>query len=85
MPVKVYTLPNCVQCETTKKYLAKYDVPFTEVNLAEDKKAYEHVRSLGYSQAPVVEAGDQHWSGFSYSRLENVRKHHHSEGKEPKA
>jgi glutaredoxin-like protein NrdH len=32
--------------------------------VVEDPAAHEYVKSLGYLQAPVVVAGDTHWSGF---------------------
>lgn len=67
--VTVYTLPACVQCESTKKYLANKDVPFEVVDLSEDATAMEMVKSLGYQAAPVVVAGEDHWSGFRPDKL----------------
>lgn len=64
MSVVVYTLPNCVQCESTKKLLTRQEVDFKVIDLSEDASAMEMVRSLGYQAAPVVIAGDEHWSGF---------------------
>lgn len=68
--VTVYTLPSCVQCETTKSYLKKNSIEFKEVNLADDPEATEYVKQLGYASAPIVVAQDDHWSGF---RLEKLR------------
>ena len=68
--VTVYTLPSCVQCESTKKYLAKMDIPFETVDLAEDEIAMDLVRSLGYQAAPVIVSGDSHWSGFRPDKLD---------------
>lgn len=68
--VTVYTLPSCVQCESTKKYLAKMDIPFKTVDLAEDEVAMDLVRSLGYQAAPVIVSGDSHWSGFRPDKLD---------------
>lgn len=67
--VTVYTLPACVQCDSTKRYLKKNLVEFKEVDLSADANAMEHVRELGYTQAPVVEIGDEHWSGFRMDQL----------------
>lgn len=65
MSVTVYTLPNCVQCEQTKKYLMKNDVTFNVIPLdGEDSGPLNLVQSLGYAAAPVIIAGDDHWSGF---------------------
>jgi glutaredoxin-like protein NrdH len=67
--VTVYTLPSCVQCESTKKYLAKIDVPFQTIDLTEDAEAMDMIKGLGYQAAPVVIAGDAHWSGFRPDKL----------------
>jgi glutaredoxin-like protein NrdH len=68
--VTVYTLPSCVQCESTKKYLAKIDVPFSVVDLTEDESAMDLVKTLGYQAAPVVVSGKSHWSGFRPDKLD---------------
>ena len=64
MSVTVYTLPSCVQCESTKKLLARKEIAFDVVDLSEDESAMQMVKSLGYASAPVVIAGDKHWAGF---------------------
>lgn len=67
--VTVYTLPACVQCESTKKFLKKNDVPFEVVDLSQDENAMSLVKNLGYQAAPVVVAGEKHWSGFQPDKL----------------
>ena len=69
--VTIYTLPACVQCESTKRYLAKKGVEFQEINMNEDAEALDKIRDMGYSQAPVVVAGESTWSGF---RLDSLQK-----------
>jgi glutaredoxin-like protein NrdH len=64
MTVTVYTLPSCVQCDSTKKLLTKNEIAFDVVDLSADETAMEMVKSLGYASAPVVIAGDKHWAGF---------------------
>ena len=64
MSVTVYTLPSCVQCNSTKKWLDQRSVSYNVIDLSEDETAMELVRTLGYQAAPVVVAGDDHWSGF---------------------
>lgn len=70
--VTVYTLPSCVQCESTKKYLAKIDVEYNVVDLSEDATAMDMIKTLGYQAAPVVIAGDDHWSGFRPDKLNSL-------------
>lgn len=62
--ITVYTKPACVQCHATFKALDKNGLDYKIVNIADDTAARDYVMSLGYLQAPVVVAGEQHWSGF---------------------
>lgn len=63
-PVIVYTKPGCVQCNATTRELNKRGVTYETRDVTRDNAAYERVIGLGYQQAPVVEAGARHWSGF---------------------
>jgi len=69
MSITVYTLPSCVQCESTKKVLDKNNLEYSVVDLSTDATAYEMVKTLGYQAAPIVIAGDDHWSGFRPDKL----------------
>lgn len=69
MSITVYTLPSCVQCESTKKVLDKNNLEYSVVDLSTDEKSYEMVKALGYQAAPIVIAGDDHWSGFRPDKL----------------
>lgn len=64
MSVTVFTTPFCVQCEQTKKVFTKNSIEFSTVDVSQDEVALEMIKTLGYSAAPVVIAGDSHWSGF---------------------
>lgn len=64
MSVTVYSKPACVQCDATYRALDKRGIEYSIVDISQDVEALEMVRSLGYLQAPVVIAGDSHWSGF---------------------
>lgn len=69
MTVTVYTKPACVQCNATYKALAKQGIEYNLVDITESPEAREYVMALGYLQAPVVVAGDEHWSGFRPDRI----------------
>lgn len=71
--VKVYSLPSCVQCESTKRVLKSIDVEFEEIDMSQDPIALEMVRSLGYTSAPVVISGEDHWSGFRMDRIKALK------------
>ncbi|SDD42804.1 glutaredoxin-like protein NrdH [Paracoccus isoporae] len=64
MSITVYSKPACVQCTATTRALQARGIEFDVVDLTQDEDAYAHVSDLGYRQAPVVIAGDSHWSGF---------------------
>lgn len=72
--VTVYSLPNCVQCDSTKRLLTRNEVSFTEVDLSQDSEAAAMVRELGYNAAPVVMSGEDHWSGFRPDKLATLSK-----------
>lgn len=67
--VTVYTLPACVQCDSTKRLLTRNSIEYQEVDLSQDADAMAMVRGLGYTAAPIVVAGDDHWSGFRPDKL----------------
>nr|WP_282922355.1 glutaredoxin-like protein NrdH [Mobiluncus sp. Marseille-Q7826] len=69
MSITLYTKPNCVQCNATKRALDKQGLDYETVDLTEDVNALDHIKSLGFQQAPVVFAGDDAWSGFRPDKI----------------
>ncbi len=67
--ITVYTKPACVQCNATYKALDKQGVAYNVIDISEDTEARDYVMALGYLQAPVVVAGNEHWSGFRPDRI----------------
>ncbi len=67
--IVVYTKPACVQCNATYKALDKQGLWYDVVDISLDDEARDYVMALGYLQAPVVVAGDEHWSGFRPDRI----------------
>ena len=70
--ITVYTKPACVQCNATYKALDKAGIAYEKVDISIDDEAREYVLGLGYLQAPVVVAGDEHWSGFRPDRIKAI-------------
>ncbi|MBT2270664.1 glutaredoxin-like protein NrdH [Rhodococcus qingshengii] len=64
MAITVYTKPACVQCNATYRALDKAGIEYAVIDITENAQARDYVMSLGYLQAPVVVAGENHWSGF---------------------
>ena len=69
MAITIYTLPDCVQCETTKTYLQKYQLAYESVDLSIHPDEFTRITSMGYDRVPVVISGDEHWQGFRPDKL----------------
>lgn len=69
MSITVYTKPQCVQCDATKRALNKAGIAYDVVDVTEDADALAKVKALGYVQAPVVVNGEDHWGGFRPDRI----------------
>ena len=63
MTITVYSKPACVQCTATTRALDARGLDYQLIDLTQDADAMEMVMSLGYRQAPVVVAGEEHWAG----------------------
>jgi glutaredoxin-like protein NrdH len=72
MTVTVYTKPACVQCNATYKALDKQGIAYEKVDISLDDEARDYVMSMGYLQAPVVVAGNDHWSGYRPDRIRSL-------------
>lgn len=70
--ITVYTRPGCGPCLATKRALDKAGLGYAVVDISQDDGARDYVRALGYQQAPVVVAGDDHWSGFRLERIKSI-------------
>ena len=73
MSVIIYTLPACVQCDTSKRLMKRLGIEFEEVDLTKDEAAAEMVKGLGYTAAPVIVAGSVHWSGFRMEMINGLK------------
>ena len=69
MAITIYSKPNCVQCTATYRAMDKAGLSYETVDISLDAQALEQVKSLGYAQAPVVVAGEDHWSGFRPDKI----------------
>ena len=69
MTITVYSKPRCPQCDATYRILNKQGIDYRSIDVTEDIDALEYIKGLGYQQAPVVAAGDSHWSGFRPDRI----------------
>ena len=72
MAITVYSKPSCVQCNATYRALDAKGIEYSVTDVSQDADALEHVKSLGYMQAPVVIADGEHWSGFRPDKINEL-------------
>lgn len=72
MGIIVYSKPSCVQCTATYRALDNKGLTYEIKDVSQDDQALERLKQLGYLQAPVVQVGDQHWSGFRPDKIDEV-------------
>ncbi len=64
-PVIVYSKPNCMQCNFTKKFLEDKGIPYEIKDIEQNESAVKEVKSMGFSSLPVVLAeGIEAFHGF---------------------
>ncbi|MFQ9791718.1 MAG: glutaredoxin domain-containing protein, partial [Streptococcus salivarius] len=54
------------------KFLEKEGADFEEINIDEQPEKIDYVKSLGFTAAPVIEAGDIVFSGFQPAKLKEI-------------
>ena len=47
-------------------------VNYNAIDLSTDEEAMDKIKEMGYTAAPVVIAGDHHWSGFRIEKIKGV-------------
>lgn len=67
--ITVYSNPNCVQCEQTKKYLTLKGIAFETRMIADSPDLMPLIEEKGYKAAPVVVTSNDSWSGFRLDKL----------------
>ena len=72
MSVVVYTKPSCVQCDQTKRFLDKTNIPYTTVDITVDTEAFDKLIEMGFKAAPVVITDSESWAGFNPSKLNKL-------------
>ena len=80
MDVTIYTNPNCVQCDQTKRYLDRVGIDYKTVDLSTNPEALEMVLEMGHKSAPVVITDKDNWSGFRLTKLAGLADRFASEG-----
>ena len=70
--ITIYSKPNCMACNFSKKYLEDKGVPFEEIDVFEDAESLAMLRDRGFSQMPVVRIDGEFHTGFQPNILAKV-------------
>lgn len=60
--IEVYTLPDCVSCDLTKRAFDRRGLEYTEIPLTDEHLA--RFREQGARSAPIVVTPDMWWYGL---------------------
>lgn len=72
IPVTVYTNPNCVQCDMTKRLFDKAGVEYSVVDLTSAPDKVAEFKEQGLLAAPIVTTDIKIWSGFRKTKIESL-------------
>jgi glutaredoxin-like protein NrdH len=70
--IKIYTNPNCVQCDMTKKQFDKRGIEYESIDLSTVPELLEQFKAEGYMAAPVVVTNLVTWAGFKPELISQV-------------
>ena len=75
MTITLWTKPNCVQCETTKREFDRRCIIYKTSRLDKSPKAVDRFLELGLTSAPIVETDDRRWGGFRLEKIKSLETH----------
>ncbi len=72
--VVIYSTPACPYCKRAKDYLSRKGIPYTDINVAEDReKAKEMIQKSGQMGVPVIIIDDNEVVvGFNQALLDKL-------------
>lgn len=72
--IVVYSKTHCVQCDATKRFLKKHNLPFEERQLADHPDVVEEAKASGILNAPICVTDEGIvWGGMNPDRLKQYR------------
>ena len=75
--MKLYSREWCSWCIDAKDYLNERGYQFTEIDVGQDREAYQKMTELSdQTYVPTLVAGDEVLANFDTDRLENFLRDH---------
>ena len=77
MQLKLYSREWCSWCIDAKDYLSERGYNFTEIDVGEDRRAYEEMKELSdQTYVPTFVAGDKVLANFDTDQLKRFLREH---------
>ena len=71
--IVIYSTPTCPYCKRAKEYLSRKDIPYIDINVAQDReKAKEMIDKSGQMGVPVITIDDEIIVGFNQALLDKL-------------
>jgi len=71
--VVIYSTPTCPYCKRAKDYLSRKGIPYTDINVAQDRdKAKEMIQKSGQMGVPVITVDNEIIVGFNQALLDKL-------------
>ena len=75
--MKLFSREWCSWCIDAKEYLCERGYKFTEIDVGQDRAAYEEMKELSdQSYVPTLVAGDEVLANFDTGQLEKFLRRH---------
>lgn len=73
MQVTIYSTPSCHFCHAAKEFFKEHNVPYEDINVAEDvAKRDEMVAMTGQMGVPVIKIGNDIVVGFDEGKMREL-------------
>ena len=74
-PITFYTKPECATCDQARTYFEEMEIPFEEVDIAEDEAvAAKMQKNFGHNNVPTVKVGNKSITGYEKNTMAKILK-----------
>ena len=72
--VTMYSTAWCGHCKRAKRYFARRNIPYRELDVEKSAEAHREYKALGGSGVPLIIVGTKSMSGFDEETMESMLK-----------
>lgn len=74
-PIKFYSKPECATCDLARTYFEEMEIPFEEVDIAEDEAiAAKMQKNFGHNNVPTIKVGNKSVTGYEQNTMAKILK-----------